>query len=253
MTFSRAIVRLPTKNAGDGLTTATLGAPVAERMFAQHESYRQTLESLGLAVTELEGDERFPDGCFVEDTAVVTPHIAVITRPGAPSRRGEELAIEPHLAAARPIERIRSPGTVDGGDILVTGEHALIGLSARTNEEGARQIADVLGAHGLHCITLPAGDALHLKSSVNGLGGDRLLTTQAFAGCSELAPFERVVIPAEESYAGNSLWVNGSVLVPAGFPKTRELIEAIGIETIESEVSEFRKMDGGLTCLSIRY
>lgn len=253
MTFTRAIVRLPTKNAGDGLTTATLGAPDAERMLAQHQSYQRILESLGLEVSVLEGDERFPDGCFVEDTAVVTPRIAVITRPGAPSRRGEEAAIEPLLAAACSIERIHAPGTVDGGDILVMDEYALIGLSGRTNEEGARQLAELLTANGLHCITLAAGDGLHLKSSVNGLGGDRLLTTQAFSGCAELAPFERVVISADESYAGNSLWINGRVLVPAGFPRTRELIEALGIETIKTEVDEFRKMDGGLTCLSIRF
>ena len=252
MTFTHAIARLPTTNAGDGLTSAGLGAPDTELMLAQHQDYIRILKSLDLQVVVLDADENFPDGCFVEDTAVVTPDVAVVTRPGAASRRGEEVAIEPLLAAHRPIARIVAPGSVDGGDILVAGERVLIGLSARTNEEGARQLTDILEAGRMHCIMLAAGGGLHLKSSVNALGGDRLLVTQEFSECTELSGFERIRVPADESYAGNSLWVNGRVIVPAGFPATRELIEGFGIETIETQVSEFRKMDGGLTCLSIR-
>ncbi len=252
MTFTHAIARQPAANAGEGLTSAGLGAPDPDRMLTQHRDYVRILESLGLQVTVLDADQNFPDGCFVEDSAIVTREVAVITRLGAPSRRGEEVAIEPLLAAHRPIARIVAPGTVDGGDILMMGERVLIGLSARTNEEGARQLTDILEAGGMRCITLAAGGGLHLKSSVNGLGDDRLLVTREFSECAELSGFERVRIPADESYAGNSLWVNGQVIVPAGFPATRELIEKIGIETIETQVSEFRKMDGGLTCLSIR-
>jgi dimethylargininase len=253
MKFTRAIARLPSMNAGAGLTSAGLGAPDMETMRAQHRDYVGVLESLGLQVSVLEADETFPDGCFVEDTVVVTPNVAVMTRQGASSRRGEEAAIEPLLAEHREIARIAEPGTVDGGDIVVSGNRVLIGLSSRTNEEGARQLARILEADGSRCVTLAAGESLHLKSSVNSLEDDRLLITQAFADRPELKTFDRIVIPAEESYAGNSLWVNGRVLVPAGFPRTRELIEALGIETIEIEVSEFRKMDGGLTCLSIRF
>ncbi|GMQ95715.1 MAG: dimethylarginine dimethylaminohydrolase [Gammaproteobacteria bacterium] len=252
MTFTHAIVRSPTRNAAGGLTTAGLGAPDIECMIEQHRDYVKILESLDLQVTMLDGDEHFPDGCFVEDTAVVTPGVAVITRPGVASRRGEEVAIEPLLAAHRPVARIVAPGSVDGGDILVMGERVIIGLSARTNEEGARQLAEIIEGRGMRCITLAAGDGLHLKSSVNALGDDRLLATREFAECAELSEFERIAVPADESYAGNSLWVNGRVLVPAGFPATRELIDGLGVETIEVQVSEFRKMDGGLTCLSIR-
>ena len=252
MTFTHAIARQPAANAGEGLTTAGLGAPDIERMLTQHRDYVRILESLGLKVTLLDAHESFPDGCFVEDTAVVTPEVAVITRPGAPSRRGEEAAIEPLLSEHRPIARIVAPGSVDGGDILVMGDRVLIGLSARTNDEGARQLTDILEAEGMRCIALATGDGLHLKSSVNALGDDRMLVTQEFSTRAELDEFERVLIPADESYASNSLWVNGRIIVPAGFPATRELINGIGIETIETPVSEFRKMDGGLTCLSIR-
>jgi len=253
MTFTHAIARRPAMNAGDGLTSAGFGAPDPDRMLAQHRTYIGILESLDLQVTVLDADENFPDGCFVEDTAVVTPEVAVITRPGAASRRGEEAAIEPLLAAHRPIARIVAPGSVDGGDILVMGEQVLIGLSARTNEEGARQLTDILQACGMRCISLAAGDGLHLKSSINGIGDNRLLVTQEFSERAQLSGFERVVIPADESYAGNSLWVNGRVIMPAGFPATRELMDELDIEILEIQVSEFRKMDGGLTCLSIRF
>lgn len=251
MTFTHAIARQPAANAGDGLTAAGLGAPDIELMLAQHRDYVRILESLGLQVTVLDAHESFPDGCFVEDTAVVTPEVAVVTRPGAPSRRGEEATIEPLLSKHRPIARIVAPGSVDGGDILVMGDRVFIGLSARTNDEGARQLTELFEAKGMHCITVAVGDGLHLKSSVNALGDDRLLVTQELSECAELDGFERILTPADESYAGNCLWVNGRVIVPAGFPGTRELINELGIETIETPVSEFRKMDGGLTCLSI--
>jgi len=253
MSLTRAIARSPTSNAGDGQTSAGLGRPDTARMLAQHQAYIRILESLGLQVTVLEGDPNFPDGCFVEDTAVVTKNVAVITRPGAPSRRGEETAIEPLLAESRPIAHITAPGSVDGGDVVVMPDCVLIGLSERTNEEGARQLTEIMRTHGMPCITLPAGDGLHLKSSVNAIGDDRLLVTQEFRTCPELSPFDMIAIPADESYAGNSLWLNDHVLVPAGFPKSRKLIEEMGVKTIESDVGEFRKMDGGLTCLSIRF
>ena len=249
---TRAIARRPTRNAGDGLTSADLGAPDVERMCAQHARYVRVLESLGVEVTVIDGDEAYPDGCFVEDTAVVTPEVAVLTRPGAPSRRGEVDAIEPLLAEHRLIERIVAPGTVDGGDVLVVGERVLIGLSARTNEAGAGQLREILESRARRCIIVPAGEGLHLKSSVNALGAECLLVTQAFADCDALDGFERVVVPAGESYAGNSLWLNDRAIVPAGFPATRSLIEALGADVVEIDVGEFRKMDGGLTCLSIR-
>ena len=244
MNISRAIVRTPTANAGAGLTTAGLGPPDIDTMRVQHREYVRVLESLGLQVTVLEGDERFPDGCFVEDTAVVTPGIAVATRPGAASRRGEVAAIKPLLEEHRPVARITSPGSVDGGDIVITGDSALIGLSARTNAEGARQLSEILESQGLRSISVPVEEGLHLKSSINTIGENRLLVTQAFTGRKALESFEQVVIPGDESYAGNTLWINDNALVPAGFPQTRSLIEVLGIDVIEVEVSEFRKMDG---------
>ena len=174
-------------------------------MGEQHRAYVAVLERLGLQVTVLEAQPRFPDGSFVEDTAVVTPEVAVVTRPGAPSRRGEEESIEPLLAHHRPIARIVAPGCVDGGDVVIAGERVLIGLSQRTNREGAEQLADIFAEHGKSCTTLAVSDGLHLKSSVNHLDGNRLLVGTAFAHCDELAGFERVVLPDDEAYAANSL------------------------------------------------
>lgn len=161
-------------------------------------------------------------------------------------------AVEPWLARHREIARVEVPGSVDGGDVLVIGERALIGLSERTNEESARQLTEILEAKAIACTTLPAGNALHLKSSINALDEARLLVTPEFAEHAALEAFDKVVVPEEESYAGNSLWLNGRLIVPAGFPRARERAEAAGVACTELDVSEFRKMDGGLTCLSIR-
>lgn len=251
--FRHAIARRPGDNAGAGLTTAGLGEPDVARMHAQHDAYVRALESAGVVVTLLDADERFPDGCFVEDVAVVTPACAVVTRPGAPPRRGEEIGIEPLLAAHREVARIEAPGCVDGGDVVVAGERVLIGLSSRTNRDGAAQLTKILAARGFECRTVPVAGGLHLKSSVNHLGGQRLLASRDFAARDELAGFERLVVPHAEEYAANSLYLDDEhVLVPDGFPRTRELLERSGFGIIALDASEFRKMDGGLTCLSIR-
>lgn len=251
--FGHAIARRPGDNAGAGLTTAGLGKPDTVLMRAQHDAYVHALESAGVGVTLLEADERFPDGCFVEDVAVVTPACAVITRPGAPSRRGEEIGVEPLLAAHREVARIEAPGCVDGGDVIVAGERVLIGISSRSNRDGAAQLTEILAARGFECRTVPVAGGLHLKSNVNHLGGERLLATRDCAARAELADFEHLVVPHAEEYAANSLCLDERVLVPDGFPRTRELLERNGFSVIALDVSEFRKLDGGLTCLSIRF
>jgi len=250
--FRRAIARKPGASAHRGLTTAGLGAPDIALMQDQHEAYVRALESLGVAVTLLEADERYPDGCFVEDVAVVTPDCIVITRPGAPSRRGEGAAIEPLLAAERPIARIEAPGSVEGGDVIVAGERVLVGLSERTNADGASQLETILSAHGYQVQPVPVAHGLHLKTDVNWLGGDRLLVTRGYTSRDELAGFAPLVVPEGEEYAANSLCRGDRVLVPDGFPGTRALLERAGFTVVALDASEFRKLDGGLTCLSLR-
>jgi dimethylargininase len=251
--FSRAVVRKPGPDLGLGLTTAGLGAPEFGLILRQHEAYIGTLISLGLEVIVLEAEPGFPDGYFVEDTAVLTGRTAVIARPGAASRRGEERTIEPVLARFRPTVRIEPPGTLDGGDVLQAGGRFFIGLSERTNEDGARQLGQVLDEEGSLWTTVPVGGGLHLKSSVNTAGGIDLLVTESFATHHAFAGFRRTVLDAGDEYAANVLSINGRLIVPAGFPRARRKLEKLGLPILELDMSEARKMDGGLTCLSLRF
>jgi len=251
--FTKALVRTPGENFGRGLTTSKLGPPSYELVLKQHEAYIESLRSLGLEVIALPAEPRYPDAYFVEDTAVVTPHLAVITNPGAPSRRGEEATIEPVLARYRRTFRIRPPATVDGGDVLMVENHFFIGISERTNRDGALAFGRLLEKHGHTWSVVRVGLGLHLKSSVNYLGQGTLLVTRDYAEREELKAYAKVILDKSEAYAANSLWINGTLLTPAGFPKVRPKLEPLGLPIVELDVSEVRKMDGGLTCLSLRF
>jgi len=251
--FTHAITREPGTDFAAGLTVSNLGAPDYELMIRQHRTYVDTLGALGLEIIELDPLTGYPDAYFVEDTAVVTPDVAVITRPGAKSRRGEEKAIEPVLAQYRRTERILAPGSVDGGDVLRVGTHFFIGISNRTNKIGANQLGRILEKYGSTWSPVRVGAGLHLKSSVNFVGNNTLLVTSDFADLDMFQAYDRIILDKGEEYAGNTLRINGTLILPAGFPKTKAKLEALGDEIIELDVSEARKMDGGLTCMSIRF
>lgn len=252
-TFRTAILRAPGLDCGDGLTTSGLGRPDYALLLKQHEAYARALASAGLEIVLLPPAPGFPDAYFVEDPAVVTPAAAVITRPGAPSRLGEETTLAPVLAGFKPLARIEAPGTLEGGDVLEAGGRWFIGLSERTNEAGARQLGTVLEAQGLDWTLVPIPAGLHLKSSVNDLGDGRLLMAPDLESEPAFRDYERVLLPPEEAYAANVLRVNGRILFPAGFPALRGKLAALGRPLVELDVSEVRKMDGGLTCLSLRF
>jgi dimethylargininase len=252
--FSHAVTRKPCKNFAMGLTTA-VGSDPADYglMVKQHAAYLEALTTAGLEVIVLDPLPDFPDAHFVEDTAVVTPDVAVITNPGSAARRGEEKSIAPILAKFRKIERIQPPGTVDGGDVLQAGNHFFIGLSERTNKQGAEQLSRILQSHGSTWTVVAVGAGLHFKSSVNYVGRNTLLVTSDFTATEQLAGYEQIVLDKAESYAANTLLVNEHLLIPAGYPKTRKQLESRDLTIIELEVSEIRKMDGGLTCMSLRF
>ena len=253
MNLTIAITRRPGKNFDKGLTTSSLGRPDYELVLKQHEAYVKTLKVVGLKVIELEPLPDYPDALFVEDTAVVTPQMAVITNPGAASRRGEERSIAEVLAQYRKLENIITPGTLDGGDVLMIGSHFLIGISERTNPEGARQLGRIVEKYGNTFSTLEVGAGLHFKSSVNYLGQDRILVTRDFKNHQALKGYDKIIVEHKEKYAANTLWINDHLLIPRGFPDTREKLDRLGQKIIELDVSEMQKMDGGLTCLSIRF
>jgi dimethylargininase len=251
--FTQAIARRPGQDLAAGITTSDLGAPDYATAINQFDAYVNALADCGITTMVLDPLEGHPDAHFVEDTAVVTPEVAVITNPGAVSRRGEVASIAAALAPFRQTVWIEPPGTLDGGDVLMMGSHLLIGISDRTNAEGARQLGHAVADFGYTWTPVPVAAGLHFKSSVNAVGADTLLTTPAFDDHPALDGYRRIILSPEETYAGNTLLVNGHLIMPSGFPDTRSKLQALGKPIIELDTSEFRKMDGGLTCLSLRF
>ena len=255
--FTRAIVRPPSSTFADGLTRVDLGKPDSTRALLQHKQYCRALRSCGLLLINLDADVAYPDSTFVEDTALLTERGAILTRPGAESRAGEVTAIEPVLRQFFPeLKRIDAPGTVDAGDICEAGNHFFIGISHRTNETGARQLASFLSELDYSSSLIDireTGNILHLKSGIAFLGDDRLVVIDELARRPEFSELELIRVPPDEEYAANCLSVNGRVLIAAGFPSFQERLDSLGFETVALEMSEFQKMDGGLSCLSLRF
>jgi dimethylargininase len=257
--FTRAIVRPPGRSFAAGLSSAGEGPPDLDRALEQHAAYVRALRDRGVQVTQLQPDESHPDGTFVEDTAIVSARGAILTRPGAPSREGEVSSIAQCLRQFY-AERhaIEAPGTLDGGDVCEVDGQFLIGVSARTNPDGAQQLARHLErlGYGSNIVDIRGQPALlHLKSGIAYLG-DALWVLQG-AVQHALPGFDKVRDPiiagSAEGYAANCLRVNNAVFVAAGYPLMKAALEQRGCRVVALEMSEFRKMDGGLSCLSLRF
>ena len=252
--FSHAIVRTPPKNIIEGITTANLGVPDYEKALQQHQAYIEALRACGLTIITLPADEAFPDCCFVEDTALLTKRCAIVARPGAPTRQGEEAAMLDLLPRYfENIESIADPGTIEPGDIMMVGDHFYIGLSERTNAVGASQMISLLEKYGFRGSTIAMNEMLHLKTGLSYLENNTIVACGEFLRHPAFANFDLIAIDEKESYAANCIWVNGTVIVPAGFPNAVQKIEAAGYPVIQLDVSEFQKLDGGLSCLSLRF
>ena len=256
MRLTRALVRRPSPNFAEGLTRGEYGSPSYTLAKAQHERYCEELERCGLRLTRLSADAHHPDGTFVEDTAILTGRGAILTRPGEPSRRGEVGSVREALMELAPsLGEIEAPGCVDGGDVCEIDGRFLIGISERTNEEGARQLAAMLASHGYDSTFLDVRgtpELLHLKSGLSALDDGRLVAVEALAGRDELRGQAIVRVANGESYAANCVCVNGRVLIARGFPLLEEALVRLRYDVVTLEMSEFRKMDGGLSCLSLR-
>ena len=255
--FSHVIVRRPCRAMVDGITSAPeLGKPDYELALKEHDDYIAALKQCDVDVTVLEADERYPDSCFVEDPALITRKCAIITNPGAASRNGEKNEI---ISAVKKffsddqIEYIQSPGTLEGGDVMMVGDHFYVGRSARTNEEGIRQLTEILAKYGMTCSEVPLYKVLHLKTGVNYLEDNNMLVSGEFVEKPEFEKYNKVVIPEEEAYAANCIWVNDTVIVPAGYPTVLKAVQDLGYKTLLVDTSEYRKLDGGLSCLSLRF
>jgi len=238
----------------EGISTANLGKPDYDLALKQHEDYIHALKQCGLKVMVLDPDENFPDSTFIEDACLMTPRCAVITNPGAASRRNETIRVSEAVKKfGLPVEHIQSPGTLDAGDIMMVENHYFAGLSERTNTEGTAQLNAILKKYDLTSSTIKLESVLHLKTGISYLENNNLLAFGEFLAKPELVKFNLLKVDPDESYAANSVWINGKVLVPKGFSKTVKMIEDAGYQVIKLDVSEFRKLDGGLSCLSLRF
>jgi dimethylargininase len=196
----------------------------------------------------------YPDSTFIEDVALITPSCAIITRPGAHSRRDEVKEIESVLRNRfNNVKAIEVPGTLEGGDVMMVGNHYYIGLSNRTNLEGAKQIIEILNKYGMSGSTISLNKMLHLKTGLSFLENNNLIVCGEFINDSRFDQYTSIEIPESESYAANCIWVNEFVIIPSGYPITKEKIRNAGYTVLETDVSEFQKLDGGLSCLSLRY
>jgi len=254
--FKNIIARKPCPSITEGETTSSFGKPDYKLALKQHEAYIEALKNCGVEITLLEANDDYPDSCFIEDAALCTKKNAIITRPGVLSRCGE--AELPDMKAALEefyddIDIIKEPGTVDAGDIMMVDDHFYIGLSGRTNEEGAKQIIKLLEKFGFTGSTIEVTKGLHLKTCVSYIENNNLLVLGEIADNPAFRNFNRIEIDSDEACAANSVWVNGYVIHPEGYPKTKKRIEDLGYTVLTVDISEFRKIDGGLSCLSLRF
>ncbi len=255
--FKHCIVRKPCKALVDGITSGLYpGRPDYELACKQHDYYIECLKKTGVDVEVLEPLEEYPDSVFVEDPAVVTRACAIIANPGAASRNGEKEEILPAIKKFfddGKIHFITEPGHLDGGDVMMVGDHFYVGLSARTNEEGIRQFGEILAKYGMTCSQVPLEEVLHLKTGVNYIENGIMLVSGEFIDKPDFAEYKKIIIPEGEEYAANCIWMNDKVIVPEGYPGVAKLVAEAGYEVILCDTSEFRKLDGGLSCMSLRF
>ena len=218
---------------------------------AQHSAYVDALRRLGCAVHELPPAHELPDAVFVEDTAVVLDELAVLTRPGAASRRPEVPAMATALPRWRPCVSIEAPGTLDGGDVLRIDRTLYVGRTPRSNADGIAMLAAAVAPHGYRVVAVPVRGCLHLKSAVTLVAPDTLLLNPGWVDPAHWPGLRRVEVDAREPNAANALGIDGRVLMPASFPHTRQRMTAAGLDVVPVDASEVQKAEGGVTCCSV--
>ena len=217
----------------------------------QHKTYRNLLSGLGVELIELTSADDMPDAVFIEDTAVVLDEIAVLTRPGVESRRDEIQAVRECLRNFRPVYNIEEPATIEGGDILRIGKKLFAGLTGRTNLHGIRQLQLITADYGYQVIPVPVKGCLHLKTACTFIGNNTVLINPNWINPDIFSGFELIETDPSEAWAANTLKIGNSLLIPAGNPKTGEILESRGFNPVEIEISELQKAEAGLTCLSL--
>jgi dimethylargininase len=252
--FNSAIVRKPGRSVVDGLRAGAGPAPTYDGIIAEHGAYITALRAAGAQVTVLEVLEEFPDAIFVEDPALVFSEAAVLLRPGAPSRIAEVDEIATTLEALFPKVLKLREGFADGGDILVTPERVLIGLSARTDARGGAELKSLLESIGLEAkvVDVPRG-TLHLKTDCSLVDEETVLATATLASSGVLGDYRVLVVPEEERAATNALRINDVVFIRADCPRTQEMLQRHGLTVLPLATAEVAKIDAGLSCMSLRW
>lgn len=222
-----------------------------ERLLRQHQAYCRALEAWGCRVVTLEADPTFPDGVFVEDTAVVLDEIAVLTRPGAPSRELEVDAIAPRLAPLRSLHRIQAPATLDGGDVVRLGRTLFVGASTRTNSAGREALAAIVAPFGYEVVAVEVRGSLHLKTAVTAVADEVLLVNRRWIDVAPFAGYELVDVAEQEPFAANALRIGAKLLAAAEHQRTLERLRRRGFEPHTIDFDELAKAEAGLTCCSI--
>lgn len=253
--FSHAITRQPGESITHGLRDKDVGDPSPQRFMAEHEAYVEALKEAGVSVTVLPAWEEFPDSVFIEDSALCLPRCAVLMRPGAATRTGESAGMAAHLAGFYDdVLEIGEAGFIDGGDILTTETEIIVGLSARTNRAGAERLRDCVAdrGHTVRILETPS-DILHFKTGCGLLDEETILVTRVMDETDFFDGYRTLQVPNGEEVAANAIRVNDRVFLSSGFPKTADMLVAAGYSVVSLETSQAALVDGGLSCLSLRF
>ena len=221
------------------------------KAIADHERYEAALRSLGARVIRAPEEPTLPDAVFVEDTALVLDDVAIITRPGAPSRRPEIESMARVLSAYRSLQRIQPPGTLDGGDVMAVGRKIYVGLSSRTNHEGIAQLDTHLSVWGYEVIPVPVTGCLHLKSAVTQVADNLLLINDRWVSPECFASLEIMTVAPSEPAGANALRIGTAVIYPTHHPETAERLDRAGVRVVPVPCTELAKAEGGVTCCSV--
>jgi len=219
----------------------------------QHESYRKMLQSCGANVIIIDENMDLPDSVFVEDPIIVFDEVAILTSMGVASRRKESATMEKVFTKYRNIKRIELPAQIEGGDVLKIGKQIFVGKSARTNAQGIRELREILSPYGYEVIAVKVGGCLHLKTGCTALDEETLLINPEWVDSKIFVGFRQIIVPKEEPFGANILKINETICMNEAFPKTIELVKALGYKVKSTDISEFVKAEAGLTCMSVPF
>ncbi len=253
--YTHMIVRTPSKSMVKGLRRDFEGEPDYELALKQHQAYIDALESLGMIVDVLPPLEDYPDACFVEDVAVVTEKMAIVTNPGAKSRNGEKEYIVETLKKYYPEDKIHyiTEGFVEGGDIVRADDHFYLGDTDRSNEAGRKQFIEIIEEYGFTGSVEATNSGLHIGCDMMYIKNNNMVITGDLVNNPVFDKYNKVIASKDEAYAANVAWINGTVLMAKGYPNLEKSIRDLAYDVIALDTSEFKKIDGSITCLSLRF